>query len=221
MANIVRQEGISLKRPVEGGKRCEIWRKRGESQASGISGCGYGHGLWSAGEGRVSELCEISMARGAGRGPPGPRAEICRWRTSTQVWRSVWAPRAETACEASAAPLSQELQCWFVGLGLDTACWVGQLRHQQHQSAPSCEQPGTTVEVPPDPNRKACSNIGVLLWGHSGHPGRGPQFGRSWQEEDLVIKDILHSVVSFPVMTKGHYWLSTANLNVKNQNCED
>lgn len=166
----------------------------------------------------MSELCEISMARGAGRGPLGPRVEICRWRTRAQVWRSVRAPGAETAREASEAPLSQELQCWSVGLGLDTASWVGQLWHRQHQNAPSCEQPGTTMEAPPDPNRKACSSIRALLWGRLGHPGRGPQIGRSWQEEDPVIKDILHAIISFPVMTEGHCWLSTANLNVKNQN---
>ncbi|CAI9173469.1 unnamed protein product [Rangifer tarandus platyrhynchus] len=40
------------------------------------------------------------------------------------------------------------------------------MQHQQHQSALSCEQPGTTVEAPPDPNGKACLSTGVLLWGH-------------------------------------------------------
>ena len=49
---------------------------------------------------------------------------------------------------ARAETLPQELQGWFVGLGLDAACWVGRLRHRQQQGAPSCEQPGPTVEAP-------------------------------------------------------------------------
>ena len=49
---------------------------------------------------------------------------------------------------AGAETLPQELQGWFVGLGLDAACRVGRLRHQQQHSALSWEQPGTTVEAP-------------------------------------------------------------------------
>lgn len=49
---------------------------------------------------------------------------------------------------ARAETLPQELQGWFVGLGLDAACRVGRLRHRQQHSAPSWEQPGTTVEAP-------------------------------------------------------------------------
>ena len=33
-----------------------------------------------------------------------------------------------------------------------------------------------------------------------------------------MTKDIIHSVIPFPAMTEGLYWLSTANLNVKSQN---
>lgn len=97
MANIVRQEVISLKRPVEEGKRCEIWWKRGESQASGISG--YGYGQVSGPQGRAG--CQNCV-----RSPwPGVRGGV-PWG---QGWRSAGGGPGHRSGGASGRPGQRRL----------------------------------------------------------------------------------------------------------------
>ena len=130
-----------------------------------------GEGGW--GKAGCSELCEISVARGAPRGwrPAGGGGGLGSGGASGRRGRD-------------APPGAPGLVC---GSGAGR-CLPG--RPAAAPATAQCSVLGTTRHHSGgafNPSRKAHSGTGALR-----HPGRGPQFGRSGQEEGPVTKDIIH-----------------------------